>query len=362
MKIAVLGGGSGAQATAADLSLAGHEIRLAELAPFAENIAAMQALGGIHLTGVAPMGGASGFARVHLATVDIRAAVRGADLIMVIVPAYGHEAFMRELVACAENGQLVVFAGYFGALAFGKMLADAGRKDDLLVAETASLIYICRVQGSGRVWIKAGKQKMPFAALPASRTPEALNRIHSVYPQLVPAQNVFETGTNEAGLLVHPVTTLLNLSRIEQIGPYRSTYYDLTPGVGRIMDAVDGEKQALQAALGLRQVSLPMLIHEFFGVTGANSYEIIHACPNYSSQTTPDNLQHRYVTEDVPFGLVPIVSIGGQLGLEMRVTRGLISLASAANGEDYLQTGRTAERLGLSGMSRDEMIQFVSCG
>ena len=55
MKIAVLGGGSGAQATAADLSLAGHEIRLAELAPFAENIAAMQALGGIHLTGVAPM-------------------------------------------------------------------------------------------------------------------------------------------------------------------------------------------------------------------------------------------------------------------------------------------------------------------
>ena len=121
---------------------------------------------------------------------------------------------------------------------------------------------------------------------PPAELLEALNRIHSVYPQSSP-QNVFETGTNEAGLLVHPVTTLLNLSRIEQIGPYRSTYYDLTPGVGRIMDAVDGEKQALQAASGLRQVSLPMLIHEFFGVTGANSYEIIHACPNYSSQTTP---------------------------------------------------------------------------
>jgi opine dehydrogenase len=47
MRIAVLGGGNGAHAMAADLALAGHEIRLAELPVFEEAIAAIRALKGI---------------------------------------------------------------------------------------------------------------------------------------------------------------------------------------------------------------------------------------------------------------------------------------------------------------------------
>lgn len=345
---------------AADLALAGHEIRLAELPALAENIAAVQALGGIQLTGVAPMGGSPGFARLALVTTNILEAVKGASVVMVVVPAYGHEAFMRELIDIVQTDQTVVFhSSYFSSLIFGKMLSEAGRAGEVLFGETASLLYLAHLRGAGKVWIKAGKRRMPFAAFPASRTEEALKRINPIYPQLTPAKNVFDTSLNEAGVLVHPITTLLNLSRIELNGPYRSHYYDLTPGIGKIMDAVDAERQTVQSALGLPPMSLPAMIHDFFNVSGKNCYEAIIACPNYSRQTTPDSLEHRYVSEDVPFGLVPMAMIGEQMGLNMATTRSIIQLASSASGRDFWNEGRSLERMGLSGMDSAEMVHYV---
>jgi opine dehydrogenase len=362
MKVAVLGGGSGAHAMAADLALAGHEIRLGELPGMAGNIAAVRALGGIELTGAAPSGGKPGFASLALATTDIAEAIEGAACIMVVVPAYGHEAFMRKLIPHLKKGQLVVFhSSYFASLVFAKMLAEAGKADDVLFGETASLIYLARLKGAGSVWIKAGKKSMPFAAFPATRTTEALDRLSSVYPQFVPAANVFETSLNEAGVLVHPITTLLNLSRIEENGPYTSHHYDISPGIGRIMDAVDLERQRLQGALGLAPVSLPETIRRFFGVTGETCYSAIRACPNYSSQTTPDNLRHRYITEDVPFGLVPMTCIGESLGLEMSVTRSLVALAGSAAGTDFRKEGRDMDAMGLTGMDASRMLRHVGC-
>jgi opine dehydrogenase len=361
MKVAILGGGSGAHAMAADLALAGHEIRLAELPAFEKGIAAIRALKGITLDGMAPMGGTPGFAPIAMATTDIRAAVLDADLVMVVVPAYGHEAFMRELAVCAAPDQVIVFhSGYFAAPVFARLLAEVGRAGQLLFGETASLIYQARLRWPGRVLIRAAKRQMLFATLPAQRTNEALSRIHRAYPQFVAAQNVFETSTSELGVMVHPVTTLLNLSRIEHNGPYKSHYYEMTPGVGRVMDAVDAERQAVQRGLGLPGASLPEMLEAYFGAVGANCYEAILACPNYSTQTTPDSLQHRYLTEDVPFGLVPIAELGSLVGVDTIALRMLIQLAGLVTGEDFYRLGRTAAKMGFEGMSREELLHAVS--
>jgi opine dehydrogenase len=296
-----------------------------------------------------------------MVTTDIRAAVLDAELVMVVVPAYGHEAFMRELVVCASPDQVIVFrSGYFAAPVFARLLAQAGRAGQLLFGRTASLIYQARLRWPGRVLIKAAKRRMLFAALPARRTNEALSRIHQVFPQFVAAKNVFETSTSELGITVHPVTTLLNLSRIEHNGPYRSHYYEMTPGIGRVMDAIDAERQAVQRALGLPGASLPEMLKTYFGAVGANCYEAIRACPNYSTQTTPDSLQHRYLTEDVPFGLVPIAELGSLVGVDTIALRTLIQLAGLATGEDFYQLGRTAAKMGFTGMSREELLQAVS--
>ena len=94
--VTVLGGGNTAFALAADLALAGHLVRLAELPAMHETVEPIQGSRTIALNGV----GHTGEARLADVTTDIAAAVDGADLILLAVPAYAHRPFAE---ACARH-------------------------------------------------------------------------------------------------------------------------------------------------------------------------------------------------------------------------------------------------------------------
>ena len=69
-----------------------------------------------------------------------------------------------------------------------------------------------------------------------------------------------------------------------------------------------------------------------------------------------------FITEDVPYGLVPWASLAEKLGVETPIMRALIALASAVNETDYWSVGRSLERLGMGGMSVEEVKSFVETG
>ena len=73
-EICIIGAGNGGSAMAGDMALAGHRCRLFEFPEYAENIKPIHAKGGIHVTGVAR----TGFAKVALATINLKEAVQGA--------------------------------------------------------------------------------------------------------------------------------------------------------------------------------------------------------------------------------------------------------------------------------------------
>jgi opine dehydrogenase len=363
MKVAVLGGGSGAHAMAADIALGGYEVRWGELPDYAEDIKAVQILGGIHLEGAALVGKEPGFAPIALATTDIAAAVSGADLVMVVVPAFRQQAYMRSLLDCVESGQVVVFnPGRFGPLIFQKMLAKAGRPQDFIIGGTVTLVYSARISGVARVKIKAYKNNVLFAAVPHLKTAEALALIKPIYPQFEAANTILETALGSPGIIMHPVSTLLNASRIEQMGPYHNSYYDITPSVGRVIDDLDLERRAIADKLGISGITIPEVLGKYYGAVGENSYEVIHNCDLYHSQTSPDRLSFRYVTEELPFGLVPIASLGEHLGLETTNIRSIIHLGEMTNEVDYWKTGCTVESFGFAGRSVAEIQEFVQTG
>ena len=98
MRIAVLGGGHGSYAAAADLAEQGHEVRLwrrdaAAFAPVLESSA-------IRLKDVK----GSRRVRIALATTEIGAALRGAELVLVPTPATAQTDIARAMSACAVAG------------------------------------------------------------------------------------------------------------------------------------------------------------------------------------------------------------------------------------------------------------------
>src|SRR6202035_4255073 len=96
--VAVLGAGHGGCAAAADLGRRGFGVRLH--ARSAERLAPLRARGGIEARGVH-----QGLVPVDLMTTDLAEAVRGADLIMLVVPSVAHEPYAQALAPLLGDGQ-----------------------------------------------------------------------------------------------------------------------------------------------------------------------------------------------------------------------------------------------------------------
>lgn len=380
-KIAILGAGSGGLAMSAELSQVGYEVNLYEHPAVVDNLKQIIEKGGINLIAhtaageplVLPAGGKTGFVKItRKVTSNMQEAVEGVDLIMLVVPAYVRESFIRLLAPHVEDGQIiVVWPGYFGAILTANIFKDIGVEKDVTICETESLIYACETTGPAQIFVKGKKDKLSFAVLPASRTVETIEHLKKIYPQLVPARNVLETTFSNPDSIIHPQSILLNMYRVERkfypyfesIGGLMYSNYDITPGMAKVMEAVDREKIALGEKFGLKIATLKDTIFAFYGATGKDLYETILNCYVYQAQTGPTSLKHHnYVAQDIPFGLVPFAFLGEQIGVPVPTIKGMVAIACAATDNDYWRKGLTMEKLGLASKTAKEIMEYVDTG
>ncbi len=123
-RFAVLGTGNSGQAYAADITLKGFSVNLAEVPEFEDNILAIEKKGGIDISGDA----SNGFAKLNMITTDLKEAIRGVDVIIIGGSAYAHEPFSKALANHFEDGQFILFTSNFGALRFKKWMHEIKRK------------------------------------------------------------------------------------------------------------------------------------------------------------------------------------------------------------------------------------------
>jgi len=245
-----------------------------------------------------------------------------------------------------------------------------GHKKNINICETESLHYICKRIGPAKVLVKAKKNQMLFSAFPAKRTKEILTEIKKIYPQMTPAKNVFETTLANNNPVVHPQSILLNMHMVERkLFPYHETIggglcrnYGITKGMAGVMESIDREKVALGKELGLKIIKMKDAIKLYYGIEGKDLYEAIYNCYAYHTQLAPTSITHRYVTEDVPYGLVPFASLGNQLGVSVPTIQAMATVGSAATGIDFWNEGMTMKKLGLANKSAEELNEFVENG
>lgn len=361
--VAVVGAGHSGFGLAGDLALRGVDVRLCEHPDFVAAIEPVRRLGGIAVRGVV----GEGHAVLGAVTTDAAVALDGAALVFVVVPAYAHEAMAAFVAPHLRADQPVVLmpgnAG--GALAFRRALREHGAPD-VPVAEASSFIFACKKDGPSGVWIRGIKRGLPVGVLPAAATEGVMALLGPLYPDLVAAGDVLETSLANANHVAHPPALLLNVSRIEaQGGDYSFFHEGMTPSVARLTDTIDAERMAVVAALGYEPESTLAQLIRFYGdqgFGGATYYEAVHTTPVHGAARAPGSVDHRYFTEDLPFGLVPLTEIGAAVGVAMPVTRGLIAVVGAVMGTDYRATGRTLERLGLTGLDADGMHRLARTG
>lgn len=367
MRVSILGAGNGGFATASHLTLEGNQVTLFEAPEFTSSLDEVAAYGGIDLETLESSGLKGGFAKLEKITTDIGEAIRGAEIIFVIVPSVGHKRFAELSAPYLENGQIVVLApgNMHGALEFAATVKKAGNKRDLIFAEMDSMMYACRKKGAKGVWLRGYKHNLGFSAFPAKRTAEALAKLKKIYPHLMQRDNVLATGMSNTNTTVHIPIMLFNIRNVEAKSDLLFYGECLSPCIGKFVEAMDEERMEFARKGLFRLQDVKELLLSWYGHQGAKGntfWEAQASNPIYPNSKLPTDKYNRYLTEDVPYGLIPIMELMDLFGVPHPVMEAAERTASIFCERDFHKEARTLEKVGLGGISGKELLQYVQNG
>lgn len=301
----------------------------------------------------------------ELVTSDLKEAAKGSDLIMVVTPAFTHKMIAEKICEYLEEGQVVVLnpGRTGGALEFLNTLRSKGCTKDIVVAETQTLIYSARKTEPEKVQIYGIKKSVAVSCIPGNRIGDVLALLKDYYPQFKPAESVLETSLSNIGSMFHPTPILLNIGRIENDNRGYRYYWDgITPSVAKLIERLDSERLKVGEAYGIKLLSAYEWLNQCYEVKGDSLYERLQNNTAYGEIKAPTTIQARYMTEDVPMGLVPIAALGKAAGVETPIIDAVITLASSIYDKDFRSEGRSLKNLGLEGLAKEQITEFFATG
>lgn len=348
-RIAVLGGGPDARLIAALCIAEGCEATL--FSAYGAELEAMRAASGIALRGDGPVGSyqidRDEAPSVRL-TAELDGAVQGAEVIFLTGPVHKQRTYAMVLADHLSDGQVLVLpqGRSLGALETAWFLRIGGASADVTIVECQGLPYWIAAQGA--VLNLSAAAPVAAATLPSGRMP-VLEGLAKLLPNLAPCQNVLSSGFADGSALVEFPALLMS-------GPALGSGAVPVPSGGTPLP----ENQTFAALIGPEQRGLiDQLAQERrdvaqrFGervLPSDEEWVLTHAgaLKGAGARPVPDATISKAVLRDGIIGsLVPLCSAARLAGVEVPVTRAMITLASAVLGADVAAAGRKLDTIGI---------------
>jgi opine dehydrogenase len=360
--VAIIGAGIGGVYLVAELGIAGHRLRLHDIDD--TRLAEIRARGGVDVEGEP-----NGFAEVEHATADLRTVVDGSDIVIVVTGGNAQAAVARSLAPLLHDGQVILLiqGNTGGSLIVRRALDEADCHADVDVAEMDNYPYSCWRLAPTRIRPIVQKRWLQIAAFPGRRSTSVFARLSPLFPQAIAAPTVVHTGFTNANAMLHVANCVANAGKIDRGETYRFYADGVTPSVARLYEAINAERMAVAAALGASVPTLADWFEQVYGVRGATLVETCQILTTnsdgpYQATGTPRSFEHKYITEDVPAGLIPMSALGAAAGVPTPAIDALIEVARHMAGNDFAAEARTLERMGLGGMHVSQIKHVIENG
>lgn len=356
MKVAVLGAGAGGKALAAYLTAKGCKVNLYNRTR--ERIEDIIKRGGIEVSADEKSGVDEGFMRLNKISTNIEDILEeDVESIFIVTTANAHKDLIHTCIPYLREGQIVFFApGYGGALQCAKIFRRE-RVEGIKIAESLSLFFVCRTAGPSKVRISAIMgPNLRAAAFPSKDTSEVIDKLKN-YISLIPAKNVLETTLMNPNPIIHPLPMLSNFAQAE-LNPNQVKSYVITPSVLKAMNYLDEERRKLCAVAGVSTLSLDEIYNEI----GIGPVYRADLSPTKEVGSELYHFEDRFISEDVPYGLVAWFSLGQMMKVHMPGTFAVIQLASMIKQVNYFQIGLTVEDLGIENLDVKELDRYLTTG
>ncbi|MGO4403350.1 NAD/NADP octopine/nopaline dehydrogenase family protein [Bosea sp. RAF48] len=348
MRVSILGAGAAACGAAAQLSVMGHDPML--WSPSGRSTEALAAGAPLRATAAIET---SFHPRIAGNAAD---AVATADVVMLAMPGYAHKMAFDAIAPHLREGQPVIISSHasFGALYLSRLLA--ARKIHAPIIAWGTTLTTGRKVSPTEVAVNSLRSKIDLATVPQDASAEALALCTSLFGErFVLREGLLAIALSNLNPQNHLAIALFNLTRMER-GESWGQAENVTPAVGRVMEALDAERLAIAEAFGVSVRT----IHEHY----AYSYQLpVASIAEMNAELHgrgkggfgPATLESRYVLEDAPYGLLPTVLLGGLIGRPATLHEAGLTLLSAAYGRDFTRENELLPALGFDVMTREEL-------
>jgi opine dehydrogenase len=328
MKIGIVGCGGIALGYAAFLMKSGHQPVV--WSPSGES---SRSLIGHELTA---SGVIEGSFRIQVAS-SAQELVSEAEVVIIAVPGYGHRAVMDAVVPFARDVQSFIVSAQLSlsGVYLKHCLATRGVEADVIA--WATTVLMSRRTGPTSIAVGGIRQMLEVAALPSAAGARCLDLCRALFgDRFRLVLNTLSIALGNLNPPIHMASALCNLTRIEK-GEYWANYDGITPSVARLIEALDRERLDLAKAYGVTVRTVQEHYQLTFGFEEGHSIAEMAAMVHKQRQGPPGptSLDTRFVTEDVPFGIVPLVELAARRDVPLRLHQAGVQLFCALYGRDF---------------------------
>lgn len=294
---------------------------------------------------------------------NAEALVGGAEIITIALPAYGHKSVLDAIAPFIRSDQTVIISSHasFGALYLSRLLA--ARKISVPIVAWGTTVLTGRQQSLTEVNVNTVRKRIDIATIPVSRSADGLAACQALFgDRFVERDGLLAIALSNLNPQNHMGIALGNMTRMER-GETWGQGQNVTPNVGRLLEALDQERIDIASALGLQVRTIFEHFHLSFHVPVSSISQMnqeMHAAGN--GGTGPATADSRYVTEDVPFGLVMTAKIGQLAGKPAKLHESGVMVFSAMYGRDFSAENDLLSALNMDEMTLQDLVQLCKNG
>lgn len=396
LPIAVLGGGAVGKTCAADCKLAGREVRLYSRS--ANSLANLDRTG-ILLDGIQRnLYGfeRSGRAFIDVVSNDMAEVVKGAGLIILSIPALAHEDYLKKLVPLLEDGMVIhTFTDNYASLLLRKFMREAGCTKKVVIGGWSSAPYGTRIEKINGFWTNHVGAKYRAISLRGACLPMTDIDDFMESTKYLPCMDAVTTGNgpvcgdtmldigfSNVNPVIHVPASLLGVSSMENWSlvygnapdSYSMYSHGLCPSICRVQYQFYKEECAIADAIGIESpyYSYEMffsrrsvLTQEYMGLDENGKDNVVFPLdkPCDEGNTGPNNINHRYITEDIPVGCKIYHDLGVKFGVPTPIIDSMIILGGAMHEKSFFkETKYDLDYLGIGHMTKEQLLDYMRNG
>ncbi|MEY9543142.1 opine dehydrogenase [Bradyrhizobium diazoefficiens] len=347
MRVAILGAGAVAFGNAALLCRDGHHVIL--WSPSGQRTATLASDAPLVATGAI-----AGQFYPRIAT-SCDGALADAEAVVVAVPGYGYRHVLDAAAPHLRSEQVVIFSAHLSLAAIYLARLMGKRGVAAPIAALSTTVTTARQTAPGAVTVGSIRAKLEVAVVPESASVRGLEVCRALFgDRFALRRDLLGVALNNVNAQAHLAIVLCNLTRME-LGEVWGQNRHITPVVTRLIEALDAERLAIAKAFDLTVRSFHEHFHLLYDVPMGPLAEMAQTLAQRSGGVNgPNTLDTRYVTEDVPFGLVPTIRLAEIAGVPAPLHEAGLRLISALYGRDFEAENDILPQLGpLSLVLRD---------